>query len=898
MLRFFCGREETMNCLLGIDIGSSAVKVGIFRENGELLTVNSNPYATTDLRHGFKEQNPSAWWGAVAKGIQELVGGKTDISVLAIGITGFVSSLTFIDGEARPLRPALGFQDQRAFREVEALNDRIGRSQLADCLGIDLPPAPTWPLPRLMWMRKHEPETLDQCRYLLQAKDYVNLQLTGEVASDPSSNRGLVDFSTDRPATDVLKMLDLPDLLPPLRAPETIIGKVTKQAALATGLKPGVPVTIGWNDLNACVLGSGIVECGETFDVAGTSEHIGIVTTSNSSPKQLICAPYLPGRRLLYGVISSGGGSLEWFRRFSGKSMDELLEGVDTISDGLLFLPYLEGERAPIWDPLASGVMLGLRSTSSQRNAVRAILEGVAFALRQNLDLIYRCNPSRPKEIIASGGPSRIKLWNQIKANVFNTDVVTLKNPHAGIQGAATLAAVAAGLYPDLTSAAEALTRTADTVSPDPRSREPTEKMYRVYAEAYPALRDVICHLDAQTTPDVSEAIMRGTKRSVIFGAGKIARAFMAHLLTLSGYEIVFVEKNRELVDLLRKRGKYHVEIMGAPEKSITIQNFTVYHTDEMTAIAAAVASADVVFVSIGGPNLPQIAPLLAAGLQAREVELNIILGENFFQPGQWLRQLISECLPATKLEWFANKVGIVETMILRSSIEPTPEMKAQDPLSLKAQDMWEIPADKEAFKGEIPPISGLSPKEGFQGSLIRKLFTYNCLNAVIAYIGLLKGYTLLSDAANDQEIVELARTAYRETSEALCERYGFGREDQTQFAEDAIAKYQRREIVDPIERNTRDPLRKLARNDRLVGPACLAADYGVKPVALSRAIAAAFLYNNPSDPASVKLQQIVQFKGIRAALGDVSGIETDGTLADLIVNSYQELNNAAYART
>jgi mannitol-1-phosphate 5-dehydrogenase len=207
------------------------------------------------------------------------------------------------------------------------------------------------------------------------------------------------------------------------------------------------------------------------------------------------------------------------------------------------------------------------------------------------------------------------------------------------------------------------------------------------------------------------------------------------------------------------------------------------------------------------------------------------------------------------------------------------------------------MPADKSAFAGEIPPVEGLLPKDNFHGGLIRKLFTYNCINAVIAYAGARKGYTLLSDAANDPELAALARAAYQESSQALCRRYGFDAEEQRRFAEAAIAKYQKREIVDPIERNARDPIRKLSRNDRLVGPACLAMEFGTRPVAISRGIAAALLYENAEDPASGLLQQMIRQKGIRATLSEVCGIESEGELADMIVKSYEELSNTVMAR-
>lgn len=366
-------------------------------------------------------------------------------------------------------------------------------------------------------------------------------------------------------------------------------------------------------------------------------------------------------------------------------------------------------------------------------------------------------------------------------------------------------------------------------------------------------------------------------KHAVVFSAGKIARGFIAHLLALSGYRISFVEKNPELVASLRARGRYGIHIMGAPEKSIVIEGFEILGADQCETVAARVAAASVIFVSIGGPNLPQIAPLLAAGLRRRTDPVNVILCENFFQPARWLRELVEQAGCRT------GRVGFVETMVLRSTVEPTPELKALDPLALKAQDMWEMPADKQAFVGEIPAIMGLLPKENFEGGLVRKLFTYNAINAVIGYAGYLKGYTLLADAANDPELEALARQAYEEAAPALCAKYGFDAEDQRRFAESAIAKYRKREIVDPIERNTRDPIRKLARNDRLVGPACLAIEYGTRPFALARAIAAALRYDFPGDASAVKLQAIIRGGGLAAALREVCGIHPEGQLAKLI---------------
>lgn len=383
-------------------------------------------------------------------------------------------------------------------------------------------------------------------------------------------------------------------------------------------------------------------------------------------------------------------------------------------------------------------------------------------------------------------------------------------------------------------------------------------------------------------------------KAAVVLGAGKIARGFIAHLLTLSGFQITFVEKSPELVSLLREKQKYKVHVMGAPQKDVVIGNFEVLSTEDREKVVEKLATATVVFVSIGGPNLPQIAPLLAAAVRhalahRRATPFNVILCENYFQPAKGLRELILSLLSGEEADWFRQNVGMIETLVLRSCVEPTPEMQAEDPLSLRVQDAWELPADKEALAGEIPPIQGISFKENFQGALVRKLFTYNMINAVIAYTGYLKGYKLLSDAANASDVLELARASIRETGEALCKTYGFDPQEQEQFAESAVKKYQRREIVDPIERNARDPLRKLSRHDRLVGPACLAVENGIRPVALSRAIAAALHYDEKADHAAQQIQTMIREKGLATTLKHVCDLDPDSDLASMIIQSFHE---------
>jgi len=481
-----------MGLLIGIDVGSSATKVGLFAENGKALAVSSSSYPTEEPSPGYKEQDPELWWRAAVDGIRHVLAGSARERIDAIAVVGHISSFTFVDANGVPLRPAIGFQDQRAITELEQLYGTITRRDLALHLRIDLPPAATWPLPKLLWLQRHEPGTLEGAHCLLQAKDFVNFRLTGVFASDPSSNRGMIDFETNRVSEPVFSAFGLScNLIPPLFAPEQVIGAVSAQAARETTLEIGIPVMAGWNDLNACVLGSGAVESGEFFDVAGTSEQVGVITEQNHDVRELICAPFLPGKKLLYGVTSSGGGSLDWYSRASAMPVEKLIalaEDTPAACEDLIFLPYLEGERAPIWDAYAAGAFVGLRTRHHQGHFVRAILEGVAFSLLQVLQLLGQ-HTICDQPIVISGGPSRIKLWNQIKADAWQRRTCRLRNPQAGVLGAAILAAVGSGKYETLEAAARTMAELGDGFEPDPLIHEQYWERYERFCALYKVLQ-------------------------------------------------------------------------------------------------------------------------------------------------------------------------------------------------------------------------------------------------------------------------------------------------------------------------------------------------------------------------------------------------------------------------
>ncbi|MCC7362665.1 MAG: hypothetical protein IT317_24505 [Anaerolineales bacterium] len=384
----------------------------------------------------------------------------------------------------------------------------------------------------------------------------------------------------------------------------------------------------------------------------------------------------------------------------------------------------------------------------------------------------------------------------------------------------------------------------------------------------------------------------------LIISAGKIARGYVGHLAALSGAPLIFVDVNPNVIRLLNERGQYTVHILGNPAKSTVVKNFSALHTSN-PAVADAVAHARLAFISVGGPNLPAVAALLAPGLRARRAAggalLNIVCCENWRRPAEIVRAQLAERLGPEDRAYLASKVGIAEATVLRSCIEPTEAQKAEDPLAVQAQDYWELQIDAAALVEPLPPIAGLQPIEKFHAALERKLFTYNAGNAVIGYLGAVRGHHYLHQAANDPLIVAEAQGVYAESGAAVCARHGYTPAEQTAFAQQSLRKYQDATIVDPVERQVRDPLRKLSRYDRLIGPAMLALEYGIRPWHLALAIAAAVQYTNPRDPAAVKLHALLAEQGLDVVLAQVCEIDPQGELARLVKQRMGDV--AAFAR-
>jgi xylulokinase len=361
-------------------------------------------------------------------------------------------------------------------------------------LGIRLPPGPNWPLPRLHWWTRAQPEVWERVRWILQAKDFIGWRLTGSLCSDASSWRGLVHLPDGALVPQVCRYLGLSDaIVPPRQDPSASRGPLRPSVAEALGLPATVQVATGWNDFNCAALGAGLAE-GDGFDIAGTSDHLGVVTRQSlPADPRLIAAPFVPRLQLVYGVTAMSGGALEWARQCLAEDADEdtwraLLHRVQRLApgaQGVLFWPHLWGERAPLWDPQARAAFIGLTGSHRPEHLIRAVLEGVAFHLATIRDLLPGARTLR--SVKAVGGPTRLAVWNQIRADVLGLDYWVADAGDAGCRGAAMLAAPLAGLDPAALTTACTWTR----FTPNPAALDAYAPLYQLFQGAYARLEPI-----------------------------------------------------------------------------------------------------------------------------------------------------------------------------------------------------------------------------------------------------------------------------------------------------------------------------------------------------------------------------------------------------------------------
>ena len=483
---------------VAIDLGTTFCKAAAFDAEGRRRGLARAPCAVSRPQPGWVEQEPEDWWRAAKAALQGLWAAGVDPgAVAAVGLSGHFST-AFVDARGRSVRPAITWLDGRAVAEAEWLQAEVGPVRLRRALGIDLPISAAMPHARLLWLSRYEPRSLERLAATYQAKDYLIERLTGERVTDRHSQLGLLNTATGAADAEYLALLGLRlEQVPPPADPFSVVGEVSAPAARATGLRRGTKVVCGWIDAYCAMLGTGLGEDGTAFDIAGTSEVVG--TQGHPAPGgeghgQLII-PLTTDRTVIYALMSCGADSLAWVRDLVGRPAyaTALREAaaVPPGADGVLFLPYLEGERSPVWDAAARGCFVGLQRSHSRGHAVRAVLEGVAHAIRQNLAAGRRAGATPLRGVRLSGGGAQARLWCRIKADVLGLPVTSAAETETGALGAAMLAGIGASAHADLSAAVRAMVRTRDCFEPDPAAHEAYRHAHARYLRLYGATWEV-----------------------------------------------------------------------------------------------------------------------------------------------------------------------------------------------------------------------------------------------------------------------------------------------------------------------------------------------------------------------------------------------------------------------
>jgi xylulokinase len=488
-----------MTYFLGIDASTTSAKALLIDESGRVVASASTPLTFQTPRPLWSEQNPHDWWEGAVASIRAVLAqaGVAGAAVQAVGLTGQMHGLVLLDEQGEVLRPAILWNDQRTGAQCEEIHRRVGKAHLIQVTGNVALTGFT--SPKVLWVQQNEPEIYARARHVLLPKDYVRYRLTGAYAMDKADGSGtaLFDVRARTWSSEILAALDIPPAwLPPTFEGPEVTGQVNAEAAALTGLAVGTPVIAGGGDQAAQAVGVGVVQPGIVALTLGTS---GVVFASVSQPLiepagrlHAFCHA-LPNTWHLMGVTLSAAGSLQWYRDTLAPQMsfDELTAEASQVpagSEGLLFLPYLSGERTPYPDPLARGAWVGLTVRHKRGHLTRAVLEGVAFSLKDCFSLLTQAGLGEIRQVRASGGGIKSPLWRQIFASVLNTELVTVNTMEGAAYGAALLAGVGAGAWPDVIAACTAAIQITGSTSPDDTAGE-YQKLYPQYSALYPALK-------------------------------------------------------------------------------------------------------------------------------------------------------------------------------------------------------------------------------------------------------------------------------------------------------------------------------------------------------------------------------------------------------------------------
>ncbi len=484
-----------MKYVIGVDLGTSAVKILLVNQKGEVVQEISRTYPLLQEKAGYSEQNPNDWVEQCVLGLRELVekfdGDVEDIE--GISFSGQMHGLVLLDEDLEPIRNAILWNDTRTTEQCRRIYDVVGEERLLEIT--KNPALEGFTLPKLLWVKEHEPGAYAKAKRFLLPKDYVRFALTGKLHMDYSDAAGtlLLHVSKKEWSKEICSRLDIrEELCPPLVDSHEEVGTLTPEMASETGLSPRLRVFAGGAD-NACgAIGSGILSKGKTLCSIGTSGVVLSYEEDSDKDFQGKVHYFNHGKEDAYytmGVTLAAGYSLSWFKEvFAGdESFEQLLAGVDTVTpgaNGLIFTPYLVGERTPHADAMIRASFIGMDSAHERKHFVRAVLEGITFSLQESIEL-FRNSGKEINSIISIGGGAKSDAWLQMQADIFQADVVKLSSEQGPGMGAAMLAAYGSGWFDTLEDCAHAFLQTADTYQPNPENVLIYRELFKVYKEVY-----------------------------------------------------------------------------------------------------------------------------------------------------------------------------------------------------------------------------------------------------------------------------------------------------------------------------------------------------------------------------------------------------------------------------
>ncbi len=493
--------------LMGIDIGTQSTRVALLDLEGRVLSSTSTPQEMMTPRPGWAEQDPDVWWHNVLDNIHKTMeqAKATSDEILAVGVCGQMHATVPLDRDGELL--SHGVQLWCDKRSADLVDEFKASPHVEAAMRLaGTPPVPNWLGFNIKWLKVHEPDLYEKTWKFVLSKDYINYCLTGEIATDWSEASGsfLMDAKTKTWSPELAAYLELDiDKLPDVRASSDVLGKITSRAAKLTGLAEGTPVVVGAGDMLCMLISSGLTEPGRASDITGTASIMSVyVDEPVLDPRLMNLHHAMPGW-IPFGISDSGGGALKWFKdelcqaeiaeaKQSGQDVYDILNpkaaAIEPGSEGLLFFPYLMGERS-LGTPFARGVFFGLTPRTGTGAMVRAIMEGVTFELRRTLEIVEDAG-NKVREVYTIGGGARSDLWSQIKADIYKKPVYTFEASEGGILGSAILAGVGVGIYTDARAGTEQCLRVDKAFQPDTSRAARYDYLYELFNEVHDRMQE------------------------------------------------------------------------------------------------------------------------------------------------------------------------------------------------------------------------------------------------------------------------------------------------------------------------------------------------------------------------------------------------------------------------